>query len=119
VSLQERVKFGGHETSVTKYKRLPHSLDPFYFFLQFSGPQPELQKRQFMAAEIERQESMYRRKKVTSISKHLQERKKIARNKEAALKEREEERLFEEHRRREMDATTMQQKYFDHQFIFK
>ena len=83
-------------TSVTKNKRLPNVLDPFFFYLQFTGGQLEITKQQIMNSQVERQEAMYRKPKATRIVKNIQEKKKVARNHQRALQEREQERMIEE-----------------------
>ena len=60
-SLQERVKFGGHITSVT---RLSEAKKGFFFELKEGRRQLQITKKAIMSAEIERQEKRDNKEKV-------------------------------------------------------
>ena len=66
VSLQERVKFGGHITSVT---RKSHAVQAFFFQLNERGRAVQITKPAILSAEIERQENRARKPKVLTIIK--------------------------------------------------
>jgi len=61
VSLQERVKVGGHITSVTKK---PYHKVPFYFHLSEKDECDHVSKRAILSAEIEFEEGRDKTKKV-------------------------------------------------------
>lgn len=61
VSLQERVKVGGHITSVTKK---PYHKVPFYFMLSEKNEGDHVTKRAILSKEIEFEESRDRTLKV-------------------------------------------------------
>jgi len=66
VSMQERVKFGGHTTSVVKrpYQTPP----PFFFYLSEIGAPVEVTKRAILMHEVHRQEHMGHKEKATYIT---------------------------------------------------
>ena len=72
VSLQERVKFGGHITSVTKR---PYKKIPFYFQLEEKNAEDHVGKRAIFASMIEFEEARDKTEKVHTIKKELVDKK--------------------------------------------
>ena len=68
VSLQERVKFGGHITSVTQK---PYHKIPYYFMLSEKNSGDHVSKMAIFSAEIEKEEARDRGVKVNNIKKEL------------------------------------------------
>lgn len=77
VSLQERVKFGGHITSITKK---PYHKIPFYFALSEKNQNDHISKRAILSKEIEQEEARDRGKKVNAITQQTIDRKRMDRD---------------------------------------
>ena len=112
VSLQERVKFGGHITSITRSTQLANPNGEFYFFLSQANEDTNLYndnaqvtKNAILRAQIEKMENRNRRiikgQKTTLIEKKL-----MKKDYQSLTRQREEERILEEQQRRERDALT-------------
>lgn len=110
VSLQERVKFGGHISSVIQK---PYHKIPFYFILSEKDQTDHISKRAIFSREIEIEEARDRGVKVNYIKKDLLDKKAIERDYQEALQAREIQRIEAEAQRRERDIQTNQDKYFD------
>lgn len=110
VSLQERVKFGGHITSVTKK---PYHKIPFYFALSEKNPSKHISKRAILSKEVEKEEGRDKSRKVNYITKEIVDKKAMTRDYERALQAKEIQRIEAEVDRRERDISTKQDKYFD------
>lgn len=82
VSLQERVKFGGHLTSVTKK---PYHKIPYYFILSEKDACDHISKRAILSREIENEENRDLGKKATHIKKELIDKKALDRDYDEAL----------------------------------
>ena len=86
VSLQERVKHGGHITSITRSTQLSNPNGEFYFFmnqanedLTLHNDNAQVTKHAILSAEIERMENRYR-KTLTEQRDKLLEKKMINRD---------------------------------------
>lgn len=111
VSLQERVKVGGHVTSVTKK---PYHKVPFYFILSENNARDHVTKRAVFSSEIEVEESRDRNKRVVKRAKiDRQTNKAIDRDFDQAFYTAEETRLGAEKERRQRDLKSKHEKYYD------
>ena len=72
VSLQERVKVGGHITSVTKK---PYHKVPFYFILSEVDPRDHITKRSILSHEIEYEENKDSKRQCKRIKDDKQDNK--------------------------------------------
>lgn len=102
VSLQERVKFGGHCTTVLEDR--PETEEDVFNLAEVGAP-VRVSKTAQMAAEIERQENRYRKPKV-----QFQQRTDRYVHTQQAL---ELQRAQEENMRRQRDLSTIKDKYYD------
>lgn len=102
VSLQERVKFGGHITSITRSTQLANPNGEFYFYLSQANEDTNLYndnaqvtKNAILRAQIEKMENRNRRiikgQKTTLIEKKL-----MKKDYQGLTRQREEERILEE-----------------------
>ena len=110
VSLQERVKVGGHITSVTKK---PYHKVPFYFILSEVNAVDHVTKRAVLSHEIEMEEA---RDKITTRQQHKisrQDWKAAQRDYHGTVENEDQIRLQAEKERRQRDIQTKHEKYFD------
>ena len=110
VSLQERVKFGGKVTAITRQKE--HVPKPFFFHLTTKGKECEITKAAILSAEIERQENIQRGPKQTHI-KRDKTFKYQDRDFYDDLEAKELQRISDDVMRREQDIETAYVKYDD------
>lgn len=110
VSLQERVKVGGHITSVTKK---PYHKVPFYYILSEVNPVDHVTKRAVLSHEIEFEESRDRIKISQQQKISRQDWKAVHRDYHEAVQNEDQIRLHAEKERRQRDIQTKHEKYFD------
>jgi len=104
VSLQERVKFGGHISSITKRHQMKI---PFYFQLSEAGPENHVSQFAKFAAQVEIEENSDLGVKVTCIKKDIIDKKAMDRDYSHAVQAKEIIRVEAEYERRTRDLSSM------------